>query len=103
MQIIDMTDISLHVNNPYKPGHYICIVFFKTTLKNVARSKIVYKGVFERSKDHSLVFRIVYINSIYSNCFAIPDSSNQDTKELLECDEWLFVESRNYWSKHIES
>ena len=56
MQIIDMTNISLHINNPYPPGVYICIISLKTTMKKVAKSKIVYKGTYERCSKHNLVF-----------------------------------------------
>ena len=102
MQIIDMTNISLQINNPYPPGIYICIISLKTTMKKVAKSKIVYKGTYESCAKHNLVFRIMNMSSIFSECFAIPDSRNLDIKVISDCDEWLFVEQRNMWSKHIE-
>ena len=103
MQIIDMTNVSLHINNPYYPGVYICIISLKTTTRKVTKSKIISKGTYERCPKQNLVFRIIDLKSIYSNCFAIPDSRDLDMKVISDCDEWLFVERRIMWSKHIES
>ena len=103
MHIIDMTNINLHVDNPYKPGLYVCIISLRTNMKKIPRSNIVYKGTYEKSVNSKLVFRIIELSSIYSNCFAIPDSKKFNMKELSECEEWLFVEGRKFWCGHFES
>ena len=78
-------------------------IFLKESIKKVEKAQVIYKSAYERNENCKIHFRIVEISSVHSSCFAIPDCSTLEDKDILECDQWLFVENRTEWAKHIIS
>ena len=103
IQIMDLRCIDGKITDYYKSKIYLCIVSFQDSTKKVGNSQVIYKGAYERNENRKIHFRIVEISSVHSSCFAIPDCSTLEDKDILECDQWLFVENRTEWAKHIIS
>ena len=101
MQILDLRSIDGKIADHYEPGIYLCIISLKRSTKKVGKSHVIYKGAYERMEDHKICFRIVEISSVHSFCFAVPDCATLEDKDILECDQWLFVENRRDWAKHF--
>ena len=73
----------------------------KKEYQKVGKSHVIYKGAYERMEDYKIHFWIVEISSVHSCCFAVPDCLTLEDKDILECDQWLFVENCREWAKHI--
>ena len=101
MQILDLRSIDGKIADHYEPGIYLCIISLKRSTKKVGKSHVIYKGAYKRMEDHKIRFRIVEISSVHSFCFAVPDCATLEDKDILECDQWLFVENRRDWAKHF--
>ena len=103
MQIIDLRCIDGKIANYYKSRIYLCIISLKDSTKKIGKSQVIYKGTYERNKNCKIHFRIVEISSVHSSCFAIPDCSTLEDKDIFECDQWLLVENHREWANHIIS
>ena len=98
MQILDLRCIDGKIADDYEPGIYLCIISLKRSTKKVGKSHVIYKGAYERMENHKICFRIVEISSVHSCCFAVPDCATLEDKDILECDQWLFVENCRDWA-----
>ena len=56
MNIIDITNVNIKEDNPYKPGLYVCVVSLKTATKKIPKSNIVYRGTYEKTDNLKIVF-----------------------------------------------
>ena len=103
MQIIDLRGINSKIADYYKSEIYLCIISLKESRKKVGKSNVIYKGAYERNEKHEIRFRMIEISSVHSSCFAIPDCSTLEDKDILDCDQWLFVENRKEWANLINN
>ena len=76
-------------------------IFLKESIKKVEKAQVIYKSAYERNENCKIHFRIVEISSVHSSYFALSDCSTLEDKDILEYDQWLFVEFCKAWTKHI--
>ena len=103
MQVIDLRGINGKIADYYKSEIYLCIISLKESRKKVGKSNVMYKCAYERNEKREIRFRMIEISSVHSSCFAIPDCSTLEDKDILDCDQWLFVENRKEWANLINN
>ena len=56
---MDLRCIDGKIADYYKPGIYLCIISLKDSTKKVGKSKVIYKGAYERNENCKIHFGLL--------------------------------------------
>ena len=89
--ILNDDDTKKIKKNYYKSGIYACIQSMESPPVPISRkTKIIYRGCLEVTKNDQPYFRLVSINAIKGVCFAVPNIEDTNENNFLDC---IIVES----------
>ena len=93
--ILNDDDTNKSKGNKYKSGKYACIQSMESSPVPVSRkTKIIYRGSLEVTKNNEPYFRLVSIDAIKGVCFAVPDIEDTNKCDFFD---WIIIESRDLW------